>query len=64
MGSENANMPMKCIDQMPNPMETAPRISQALPAEWFDSATREASRNEVKDTKIATPMDRETSQGL
>jgi len=28
-GSENANMPTKCIDQMPPPMLIAPALAQA-----------------------------------
>jgi hypothetical protein len=64
MGAENAIMPMKCIDQMPMPMDTDPNASQGQLEEPCDSATRAARRSDVKDAKIAMPIDRDTSQGL
>ena len=52
------------MDQMPTPMAKAPRISQARPAEPFDSATRAASPSAVYDTRMATAMESATSPEL
>ena len=55
---------MKCIDQMPTPIEIEPKMSQTRLARPWDSATRQAKRSEVKDTITATPIDRHTSHEL
>ncbi len=41
-GSEKASMPMKCIDQMPQPMAAAPPTIHNLGEEPFARATRDA----------------------
>ncbi len=40
IGSEKASMPMKCIDQMPQPMASAPPLSQSLDGTPSLRATR------------------------
>ena len=62
--TEKASMPMKCIDQTPVPIATAPPSSQLRPTVPRDSATRAASLSTVYETTIATTMERVTSQGL
>ncbi len=57
-------MPMKCIDQMPMPMATAPPSSHRRPPPRPASATRAASLSAVYETTIATRMESATSQGL
>jgi hypothetical protein len=58
-------MPTKCIDQMPQPIETAPPASQRR-AEGLLAllATREDRFNAVKETKMATTTESRTSQEL
>ncbi len=41
MGREKASMPMKCIDQMPHPMATAPPSTQIRADRSLDRPTRE-----------------------
>jgi hypothetical protein len=64
MGSEKASMPMKCIDQIPLPIASAPPTSQSRDNVPCARATRAESRSAVCDTKMATATDRTTSQGL
>ncbi len=58
-------MPTKCIDQTPQPMDTAPPMSQRR-AEGLVTllATREDKFSAVCETKMATTTDSRTSQGL
>src|SRR6185312_10828587 len=62
MGSEKASMPMKCMDQMPEPIATAPPTAQMRAAGPFERATRDARLNAVYDTNTATATDSSTSQ--
>jgi len=62
IGSEKASMPMKCIDQMPQPMATAPPPSQSRPDDPVIRATREDNRSAVWETNTATATDRSTNQ--
>ncbi len=64
MGSENASMPMKCIDQIPPPIATAPPPSQRRADERFAFDTRTARLSAVYETRIATITERLTSHGL
>ena len=64
MGSDMAIMPMKCMDQMPTPMATAPPISQNRTCRALEAATRAASDSAVYDTSTATTMDRVTNHEL
>src|SRR5579872_2657380 len=58
-------MPMKCIDQMPHPMEIAPPASQ-MRAEGLCAllATRDDKFSAVCETKMATATESRTSQTL
>ena len=47
IGRESASMPMKCIDQIPTPMTTAPPVIQAIAAVPRAFATRDARLNAV-----------------
>src|SRR6185437_938217 len=58
------SMPMKCIDQMPMPIEAAPPSSQSRPARRSAPATRSVSRRAVYETRMATTTESVTSQGL
>ena len=53
-------MPMKCIDQMPVPMATAPPTSQSCADDPFARATLAASRSAVWDTTMATSIESST----
>jgi hypothetical protein len=65
MGSEKASMPMKCIDEMPQPIEIAPPVSHRRAEGMLTlRATREDRLSAVCDTKMATAMESRTSQGL
>src|SRR6185312_104790 len=64
MATEKASMPMKCIDQMPMPIEAAPPSNQSSPARRSAPATRSVSRSAVYETRIATMTERCTSHGL
>src|SRR5688572_16203924 len=64
MGSSNASMPMKCMDQMPAPMAKAPQTSQYQERFSLADATRPARSSAVYDAMIATTMERVTSAGL
>src|SRR3569833_4463624 len=65
MGSEKASMPMKCIDQMPLPIASAPPMSHnLLDGAAFARATRAERLSAVCDTKTATATDRAINQGL
>ena len=63
MGSENASMPMKCIDQIPPPIAIAPPPSQRRADERFAFDTRTARTSAVYETRIATITERQTSHG-
>src|SRR6185437_13228816 len=58
IGSEKASIPMKCMDQMPEPMATAPPMAQRRAAGPFERATRDARFSAVYETKTATATDR------
>src|ERR1700722_14688858 len=63
IGSENANMPMKCIDQMPQPIASAPPTTHIpVLADVLARATRADRLSAVYDTKIATTIESRTSQ--
>ena len=47
MGREKAIMPMKCIDQMPMPIATAPPTRQNQTCSGLAAATRAASDSAV-----------------
>src|SRR6185437_1806064 len=64
IATEKASMPMKCIDQMPMPIEAAPPSSQSIPARRSAPATRSVSLSAVYETRIATMTERCTSHGL
>jgi hypothetical protein len=64
IGSEKASMPMKCIDQTPLPIASAPPMSHSLDGTPFERATRADKRRAVWETRIATATDRTTSQGF
>ena len=65
MGSEKASMPMKCIDQMPLPIASAPPMSHnRLEGAAFVRATRAERLRAVCETNIATATDSATNQGL
>src|SRR5690606_22056435 len=49
IGSLNASMPMKCIDQIPVPIAIAPPISQAMAVRPDADATRPAMLSAVYD---------------
>jgi hypothetical protein len=55
-------MPMKCIDQIPHPIATAPPPSQSRPDDPVTRATREDNRSAVWETNTATATDRSTNQ--
>ena len=63
IGSERASIPMKCMDQMPHPMATAP--PKAHSRDWpLARATREDRPSAVYETNTATATDSRTSQWL
>jgi hypothetical protein len=62
IGSEKASMPTKCIDQMPQPMATAPPVSHSLAGRWLALDTREDRLSAVYETKTATTTESATSQ--
>src|ERR1700678_4003264 len=64
IGSEKASMPIKCIDQMPQPIASEPPLSQSFDGTPSLRATRAERLSAVWDTKIATATDRNTSQAL
>jgi hypothetical protein len=64
MGSEKASMPMKCIDQIPLPMASAPPSSHSRDSAPRVRTTRTESPRAVCETKMATATDKATSQGL
>src|SRR5438128_428696 len=65
MGNERASIPTKCIDQMPQPMDTAPPTSQSRALGLFLLlATRDDRFSAVCETNTATAIDRRTSHGL
>src|SRR6476646_7498570 len=49
MGSRNASMPMKCIDQMPMPIAKAPPSSQETAAAPEEAMMRDARSSAVYD---------------
>src|ERR1700737_4754594 len=58
-------MPTKCIDQMPQPIDTAPPTSQSRAVGLCVlRATREDRFSAVWETKTATAIERRTSPGL
>ncbi len=62
IGKDRASMPMKCIDQMPQPMATAPPPTHRRIDEPPTREIREESRSAVWETNTATAIDRRTSQ--
>src|SRR5688572_21568060 len=64
MGRLNASIPMKCIAQIPVPIETAPPINQTRAESPLDAVTRVARSRAVYDAKIATSTDINTIQKL
>src|SRR3954468_2037088 len=62
IGRENASMPTKCIDQMPQPIATAPPVSHRRAGRWFALDTREERLSAVYETNTATTMESATSQ--
>src|SRR5580692_4882856 len=65
IGSEKASMPMKCIDQMPQPIASAPPTTHMpVLVEFLARATRADRLSAVYDTKIATRIESRTSQEL
>lgn len=65
MGSENASMATKCIDQMPTPSAAAPPMRQTC-RNRGDASTkmRPVRSSAVYDASVATTNDIATSQGL
>ncbi len=61
-GRLNASMPMKCIDQIPVPIEKAPPHSHQRAATPLDEVIRLAKSSAVYDANIATSSERRTSQ--
>ncbi len=56
-------MPMKCMDQMPVPMESAPAVSQyALVRRPLDALTRAARSSATNEAAIDTTTESRTSQ--
>ena len=55
-------MPMKCIDQMPVPMENAPPSSQSFAARPFEAVMRLVRSRAVYEASVATSTERTTSQ--
>src|SRR5262245_4432077 len=64
MGRLSASIPMKCMDQMPVPMETAPPASHARAAAPLEAVILEARSSAVYDANDATQTETRTSHGL
>src|SRR5882724_12761340 len=65
IGKERASMPTKCIDQMPQPIDTAPPASQSCAVGLCVLLATRADRfRAVWETNMATAIERRTSQGL
>src|SRR4051812_1799463 len=65
IGSEKASMPMKCIDQMPLPIASAPPMSHnRLDGAALARAVLAERLRAVCDTKTATAIDSAINQGL
>ena len=62
-GRLTANMPTKCIDQMPAPMVTAAPESKALRRAPFSKTRRLASCRPAKEPRIAMAIESATSSG-
>ncbi|SIK72394.1 Uncharacterised protein [Mycobacteroides abscessus subsp. abscessus] len=56
-------MPMKCMDQMPRPMASAPPVSHTLRATPVVARTRLAIPSAVYDARMATQIDSTTRAG-
>jgi len=61
-GRWKASIPMKCIDQMPLPMDTAPAISQVLDFLGLDvlALTQPARSSAVYEAMVAIRMESAT----
>src|SRR5882724_612259 len=57
-------MPMKCMDQIPVPMENAPPRSHRRPGRPSEAEMREARSSAVYDASDATARETKTSQKL
>ena len=62
IGRLKASIPMKCMDQMPMPIENAPPISQSWAERPLEAVMRVARSSAVYDAKIATMIESSTSQ--
>src|SRR6202521_5749116 len=63
IGMRNESMPMKCIDQMPDPMAAAPPNNQrGSDLRPWEATTLDVKSRATKDAVIATTIDSSTSQ--
>ena len=56
-------MPMKCMDQIPVPIDSAPPANQyALVRRWLDALTRADRSSATNEAAIATTTESRTSR--